>query len=170
MSVTGRGFYHCKLLNHSLCNKTKTFLQIWDYLLTLLPSWQVGSHWETAAAQETQVSAAHRIQVTANLLLPTWAEVCTWQQSRGQPVFTHTDVSWWTSDMKHLFQQNCCSGFFPVLLSIDLLAKCCLQNGDTPLVMCPGNKTDCFCALLLQLLLFFGDFLCIHKEQCNKVL
>lgn len=95
--------------------KPKTFLQIWDCLLTLLPSWQVGSHWETAAAQETQVSAAHRIQVTASLLLPTWAEVCTWQQSRGQSVFTPTDVSWWTNDMKHLFQLNCCSYFFSSL-------------------------------------------------------
>lgn len=150
--------------------KPKTFLQIWDCLLTLPPSWRAGGHWETAAAQETQVSAAHRIQVTASLLLPTWAEVCTWQQSCGQSVFTPTDVSWWTNDMEHLFQQNSCSCFFPPLLLIDLLAKCWLWNGDPPLVMCPGNKTHYFWAFLLQFLLFFGDFLRIHKEQSNKVL
>lgn len=66
-------------------------------------------------------------------------------------------------------KQNC-SCFFSPLPSMVLLAKWCLRKGDTPLVMCPGNKTHCFCALLLQFLLFFGDFLCIHKEQSNKVL
>lgn len=64
---------------------------------------------------------------------------------------------------------------FPPLLSIDLLAKCCLQNGESSLVMCPGNKTHCFCALLLQFLLFFGDFVSTRNgatkccEECASL-
>lgn len=86
MGITGRGFFCYRPLNHSLCKKNKTLLQIWDSLLISLPSWQVGGHWETAAAQETQVSAVHRIQVTKSLLLSFLGQkiaLVTWQNSLG---------------------------------------------------------------------------------------
>lgn len=75
-----------------------------------------------------------------------------WQNSLGQSVFKHTDVSWWMDDMKHLFQllttklnKTAAVAFFLPCSQYIYLQNIVYSKEWWPsLIMCLGSRTAVF--------------------------